>query len=361
MWQTPINPEIYDCFHCLPKIALHRHLEGSLRLGTLLEVSQRIEGLNLPVQTIDEMRGLVTMANRRGTSKTYLQNFEILRLFFRSQELIQRYAGEVVADAAADNIRYLELRFTPRALSQVSGFDMAEVTGWVCDAVAQAAAAYRITARLILSMNRNESLEIGERIAQIAVDHRDRGVVGLDLAGYEDTHPTQPFGSIFVRAKQAGLGITVHAGEWRGPESVRYAIENLIADRIGHGVRVVENSDVTRLAWERGTVFEVCPTSNIQSGIAPDLAHHPLRDMFYLNLKTTLDTDNTCVSAVTLTDEMYRAHMAMGFSLDDIKHLTLNAARAAFLPAEERAALVAEFERLLAEAPVLHLEAGVVL
>lgn len=340
--------EHHMCFHRLPKVALHRHFEGSLRLETLMEVKENV-GLDVQVDTIDQLRGMVTMANRRGTSQTYLSNFKILRQFFRSQELIQRYAREVVADAAADNIRYLELRFTPRALAQVSGFDFSEVTDWVCDAVAEACAEHGIITRLILSMNRNESLEIGEGIAQTAVDHKDKGVVGLDLAGGEDTHPTQPFGSIFVRAKQEGLGITVHAGEWSGPESVRYAIENLVADRIGHGVRVIENSDIARLARERGMVFEVCPSSNIQSGIAPDLWHHPLRDMFFLSLRTTLNTDNTCVSAVTLSEEMYRVHTEMGFGLAELKQMTMNAARAAFIPEAERALLVTEFETALTE------------
>jgi adenosine deaminase len=348
--QQQTDPDRLTLLHRLPKVALHRHLEGSLRLETLLEVNQT-EGLNLPARTVDEMRGLVTMANQRGTFRNYLQKFKVLRLFYRSPELIDRFAYEAVADAAADHIRYFELRFNPRALSQDCDFGFEEVTGWVCDAVARASADHDIITRLLLTMNRHESLEIGESIAQAAVDFKGRGVVGLDLAGNEREFPIRPFGPIFVQAKQDGLNITVHAGEWTGADTVRYAIENLYADRVGHGVRVIEDSAVARLARERGIVFEVCPTSNLQSGVVREATQHPLRDMFSLNLTTTVNTDNTCVSDITLTQEIDHAVENLGFSLRDVKQLTLNAARAAFLPEAERQALVAGFESALAEFP----------
>jgi adenosine deaminase len=344
------DPERRQLLHSLPKVALHRHLEGSLRLDTLVEIAHQ-DGLDVPARTVEEMRSLVTMANRQADQRTYLRKFQVLRLFHRSPKIIWRFAYEVVADAAADNVRYLELRFTPRALAQVRGFPLAEVTDWVCDAVEHAVRDYGVKTRLILSMNRHERLEIGETIAQMAVDRKDKGVVGLDLAGYEMDFPAKPFGSLFAWAKQAGLGITIHAGEWTGPKTVRDAIENLAADRVGHGVRVVEDASVARLARDRGIVFEVCPSSNVQSGVVCDISQHPLRDMFSLNLLTTINTDNTCVSAVTLTDEMENIMDGLGFSLRDIKAMLLNAAQAAFLPEEERQPLLEQFKKELTDVP----------
>jgi adenosine deaminase len=291
------------------------------------------------------------MANRRGNHRAYLQKFHILRLFYRSPELISRFAYEVVSDAAADGVRYLELRVTPKALAQDCGFAFEEVTRWVCDAIMRASADHDIRVGLILSMNRHESLEIGEEIARAAAAFKDKGVVGLDLAGNEREYPIRPFGPIFVAAKQDGLGITVHAGEWTGAETVRYAIENLYADRVGHGVRVIEDSAVARMAHERGIVFEVCPTSNVQSSVVRDFEHHPLRDMLFFNLVTTLNTDNTCVSNVTLSEEMDNVIERLGMNLSHIKAMLINAARAVFLPDSERRALVDELSAALDEFP----------
>lgn len=330
-----------EWLHRLPKVELHRHLEGSLRLDTLLELARHDgNGIDVPARSLDEMRALVTMADRRGDNRAYLQKFSILRLFYRSPEIISRFAYEAVADAAADNVRYLELRFTPRALAAVCGFPFEEVTDWVCEAVSRSAADHHLTARLILSINRHEGVEIGEAIAQVAIDRQCVGVVGLDIGGDEAAYSARPFGSLLVQAKQAGMGITMHAGEWDGARSVRDAIEYWHADRIGHGVRVIEDSSVTQMARDRGIVFEVCPTSNIQSGVAQSIALHPLRDMFDLGLRTTLNTDNTCVSAVTLTDEMEIISDGLGFALADIKKMQRTALESAFLPEAERAVLL---------------------
>ena len=347
--QTP-DPRRHDRLRQLPKVELHRHLEGSLRLETLLEVAQQ-RGLAAPVHSIEAMRTLVTMAGQRGDYRAYLDRFHTLRQFFRSLDVIWRFAYEAVADAAADNVRYLELRFTPRALGEASGAPYEAVTDCVCEAVARAAADHGITARLIISMNRHEAVEIGEAVTRVAVDRQSQGVVGLDIAGNEVEFPARPFGSLLVQAQQAGLGVTIHAGEWDGPQSVRDAIENWSAQRIGHGVRVMEDPAVAQLAYERGVAFEICPTSNVQSGVARDISSHPLRAMYRTGLRVTLNTDNTCVSDVTLSREMATVMEGLGFNLGDIRQMVRTAAESAFLPENERQALCAELAGALAQLP----------
>ena len=181
-------------------------------------------------------------------------------------------------------------------------------------------------------------------MAQIAVDRKGRGVVGLDIGGDEANFPTKPFAALFHEAKRAGLGITIHAGEWSGPEAVRDAIENLGADRIGHGVRVVEDPVVVALARERGTVFEVCLTSNLHSGVVQRLADHPLREMLSLNLKTTLNTDDPSISDIALTDEYETAIEDLGLSLAEIQTFILTAVGSAFRPPADKARLVSQFQ-----------------
>jgi adenosine deaminase len=262
--------------------------------------------------------------------------------------VIQRVAQEAVEDAAADNIKYMELRFTPKALSKLMSFPFDQVVDWVCQAVDAAQRTCDIKVRLIVSMNRHESVKEGERALQAALAHRDSGVVGLDLAGQEAGYSAAPFFPVFKQAKQAGLGITVHAGEWAGPGNIRDAIVHMGATRIGHGVRVVEDSTVTQLARERGTVFEVCPTSNIQSGSVVSKQHHPLRDMADLGLRTTINTDDPSVSNITLSDELLFSVQELGLSLDEAKQVILNGAKSAFLPEDERTALVSYFSEALA-------------
>jgi adenosine deaminase len=218
----------------------------------------------------------------------------------------------------------------------------------VCASTAKAAAEYDIEVRLILSMNRHESTEIGEKVLETALDFRDRGVVALDLAGNESGFSAAPFDKVFKKVKEAGFGITIHAGEWAGSDNVRHAIEHLYADRIGHGVRAVEDKSVCKLVLERGIVLEVCPTSNIHSGVVDKWSQHPLEWLYRNHVLTTLNTDDPLVSNITLSNEFEQVMEKLSFTLDDVKQHILTAAQAAFLPDSERAALVAKFETWLA-------------
>lgn len=344
---TLIDRDLTAAIHALPKIDLHRHLEGSVRLETLIEIAREYE-IEMPEYDIETLRPFVQMMpGETRNSRHFLAKFHTLRQFFRSPEVIRRITREAIADAAADNIKYLELRFTPRALSNILECPFDAVIEWVCSAVEQAAADHDIQVRLILSMNRHESVDIGRDVVKAAVAYRDRGVVAIDLAGDEQGFPAAPFRPLFEEAKSAGLGVTVHAGEWAGAPNVREAIEHLCADRVGHGVRVAE--DPAMIAWliERSIVLEVCPTSNVQSGVVEDWPLHPLARLFRQGVITTINTDDPVVSGITLTNEISLAVEHMAFSLSDVRQTILNAARSAFLPDVERYNLVAQFESWL--------------
>ena len=277
----------------------------------------------------------------------FLSKFPVLRNFYQAPEVIDQVAYEVVAAAARDNIKYMELRFTPPALAHARGFSFQEVTDWVCAAVARAQRDFAIKVRLIMCLNRHEGPDVGEKLVQIAVDYADRGFVGVDLAGDEVGFPARPFGPLFFEARRSGLGVTIHAGEWMGPENIRDAIENMGAQRIGHGVRVVEDSNVAHLAREMGVAFEVCPTSNLQSGVIGSLEEHPLPDMYFPGLPVTLNTDDPCVSGIPLANEFSVAAEGLGFDEEALKQIILNAVQASFLPADERAELAAWYRQAL--------------
>lgn len=340
-------------FRQMAKIDLHRHLEGSLRLSTLREIAREY-AIPLPDGTLAAQ--VQVQPSDPLTAANFLSKFLVLRQFYRTPEMIARVTAEAVADAAADGIVYLELRFTPAALARQQGFALAEVMDWVAAAAAEAAAAEAaaaesaeteaagrrpITVRLIASVNRHEPVELAEKVAALAAQRMDRGVVGLDLAGNEADYPMLPFAGVFREARESGLRITVHAGEWGGPENVRQAILDLQAERIGHGDRVLEDAWVTALARERGAALEVCLTSNYQSGVVPALRAHPLPRLIDAGLKVTLNSDDPSISGITLSDEYRVACGELGLSAEALGACIRNAARSAFLPPEQSRALEA--------------------
>jgi adenosine deaminase len=333
--QSPLPVEFYQT---LPKVDLHRHLEGSLRLNTLREVGLS-HGLDLP--NTNRLRELVQVNKDEAfTFENFLSKFQTLRLFYRSPDIISRLTREAVADAAADNVRYLELRFTPAALGRAEQFPLGEVMDWVIDGAGKAEADFGVKTRLIASVNRHESPELAEQVARLAAERCARGIIGLDLAGDEAHFSGLLFSGVFKEARQAGLHITVHAGEWAGAENVSEAITQLGAERIGHGVRVLEDPSATALARERGTTFEVCITSNYQSGVVPALTVHPLPRMISLGLNATINTDDPSISQIKLSDEYRLACEDLGLSIKTLQERVLAAAQAAFLPGEERQRLV---------------------
>lgn len=338
---TPLN-----LYKTLPKVELHRHLEGSLRLQTMLDVANA-HGITLP----DSILGLSDMVQVQEadpfTFQNFLAKFNTLRLFYKSPDVIHRVTREAVEDAARDNVRYMELRFTPVALSRAERFPLHDVMDWVCTSAAAAAEEFGIRVRLVVSVNRHESLELAEQVAWLAAEHIEHGIVGMDLAGNEAEFPAKPFAGIMNEARQAGLHLTIHAGEWSGAQNVREAIEELGAERIGHGVRVMEDASVVAMARECGTAFEVCVTSNYQSGVIPALSDHPLPRMLLADLNVTLNTDDPSVSRIDLSHEFKLAREDLGLPIDVLKQRVVAAAKASFLPEDEISELVGGLEKEL--------------
>jgi adenosine deaminase len=330
----------------MPKVELHRHLEGSLRLGTMLDIA-RAHQISLPEST-NRLSPLVQVQEDEPfTYQNFLAKFTTLRMFYRSQEVIQRITFEAIEDAARDQVGYMELRFTPVALSRAEGYPLGQVIDWVCESTHQAEEKLGIQVRLIVSVNRHESTELAEQVARLAADRINKGVVGMDMAGNEAEFSGKPFAGIFHEARQAGLRITVHAGEWGGASNVREAIEVLDAERIGHGVRIMEDPNMVALARERQTVFEVCVTSNYQTGVVTNLASHPLMKMLEAGLNVTLDTDDPSISQITLSNEYQQACEELGLPLSVLKERVLASGRAAFLPEKEKTALVERLKKEL--------------
>jgi adenosine deaminase len=340
------NKVTRSALQAMPKIDLHRHLEGSLRLNTLFDIAREYN-LSFPCESAEALRPFVQITNDRPDHEIFLSKFGVLRHFYRSPEIIHRVVYEAIADAAADNVHYLELRFSPQALSRVADFDLGEVTDWVIFATETAARDFNIEVNLITTLVRHEPFEQACYVAEIACARAGKGIVGLDLAGDEIKFPPAPFIPIFKKAKEAGLGVTIHAGEWASADGVGEAIEQLYSDRIGHGVRAVENEAIARMAVENNIAFEVCLTSNLQTGVMQHMHQHPLHKMLDFGMMVTLNTDDPTVSNISLTDEYIIAVEQLGMKYEDLRAMTLNAAKAAFLSENGRSRLTTYFEKLL--------------
>lgn len=320
---------------------LHRHLEGTLRLATMLDVARQ-HGISVP-EDFPSLSNLVQMQDDESFSfRNFLSKFNTLRLFYRSPDVIHRITREAIEDAAKDNVKYLELRFTPVALSRAERFPLNEVMDWVILSAREAAAEFGIKVRLIPSVNRHEGPELAEQVAWLAAERLGRGVVGIDLAGNEAEFESRPFYGVFREARQAGLRIAIHAGEWGPAANVREAMEALGADRIAHGVRVIEDPDISELARQRHIPFEVCVTSNYQSGVVAEQGAHPLPRMLDMGLNVTINTDDPSISRITLSHEYHVVCDDLGVSADALKNCIVAAAQAAFLPDDEREQLAAE-------------------
>jgi adenosine deaminase len=332
------SPTSFPFYRELPKIELHRHLEGSLRVRTMMEV---VRAHNLDVKDTGYLRPLVQVEQDDPyTFENFLAKFGTLRLFYKSPEIIQRITREAVEDAAADNVRYLELRFTPVALSRAEGFSIARVTDWVIESTREAESDFDIKVGLIASINRHEDLALAEEVTEVALDRVGTGVVGLDLAGNEADFPAAPFFPLLREARKGGLKLTIHAGEWSGADNVREAIEDLEVDRIGHGIRVLEDPRAVQLARESRVPFEVCITSNLHSGVVGKITEHPVRKMLLENLNVTINTDDPSISRITLGDEYRLVREELGLPVWTLRERVLAAGRAAFLPDRDRQKLV---------------------
>lgn len=335
-----------DVLAAWPKIDLHRHLEGSLRLSTLAEIAKE-HGVDLPRWDLEAIRPYVQVVDEDPDFQGFLSKFKLLRRFYSTREAVMRVAYEAVADAATDNIKYLELRFNPVALAKVQGFSYEEVAEWVLSATKNAQQDYDIQTRLIAQIGRDEGIDVARQVAEVAAAFQDQGFVGIDLAGDEVGFSAARFAEVFQWAKTQGLYVTVHAAEAGHASNIREAIELLGADRIGHGVRAMEDLSVMDLVIRHNITLEMCPTSNLQTGVISSLGQHPLWAYQQVGIRVTINTDDPSVSSTTLTDEYMVALRGIGIPLRAVKQMVLTAAQAAFLPEPERQRLVDWFHQAL--------------
>jgi adenosine deaminase len=328
----------------LPKAELHVHLDGSLRPETLLELG-RSAGVELPASDPASIRTAFRADDARNLGE-YLQRFALTVAVLQTPEALERVAFEMVADAAADGVRCLEVRYCP-LLSTANGLTLDETIAAIGRGLRRGATAHPVASAMICCTLRHLQPADSEAIAEAAVRHREDGVVGFDIAGDESAFAAAPHRGAFGIAARGGLGITAHAGEAAGPESIAEAIFDCQAQRIGHGTRLVEDPSLLAYVRDRKIPIEVNLSSNVQTRVVPSADRHPLRRFLDEGLTVTLCSDNWLMSDVTLSSEYALATASLALTSADIASLVLNGFGAAFLPQPERERLASEAAREL--------------
>ena len=335
------SPEI---IRSVPKVLLHDHLDGGLRPATVLDLARDVGYSALPTRDPAELGRWFRTGANQGNLELYLAGFDHTLAVMQTREALARVAAECAEDLAEDGVVYAEVRFAPE-LHVTKGLSLDEVVEAVLEGFRQGTDGRPIRVYGLLTAMRTAARSL--EIAELAVRHRDEGIVGFDIAGAEKGSPPTVHLDAFHYVQRANFHITIHAGEAFGLPSIWEALQICGADRLGHGVRIVDDIEVDadgtvalgRLASyvrDRRIPLEMCPTSNVQTGAAPSLAEHPIGLLRRMHFRVTVNTDNRLMSGVTLSSELHTVAETFGYSLGDLEWLTLNAMKSAFAHFDER-------------------------
>ncbi|HLM73193.1 MAG TPA: adenosine deaminase [Polyangiaceae bacterium] len=319
-----------EFFQKLPKTDLHVHLDGSLRLETIVDLAKR-HRVELPSTDPAELRSIMNLGQNCGSLVEYLKAFDVTLRVMQNEDALFRVAYELAEDAARENVRYMEVRYAPMLHTRL-GLRITNVVEAVLAGLRSAHDTLGIESNVIVCGIRNISPQSSLEMAELAVAYKGRGVVGFDLAGAEYDHPAKHHKAAFQLVRDNNINCTIHAGEAYGPESIAQAIHVCGAHRIGHGCRLREDGDLLHYINDHRICLEVCPSSNVQTGAVRDLASHPMKLYEALGLRVTVNTDNRLVTDTTVSHELWHCHTKMGMTLKDIKSIVVAGFKSAFLP-----------------------------
>lgn len=328
----------------LPKVLLHEHLDGVLRPKTIIELAKSGNYYRLPTENPFQLAQWFHQGANHGNLPKYLEGFAHTIAVMQTEEALERVAYEQAEDLSKDGVVYFETRFAPIFHTQ-KGLTHQQVVFAVLKGLEHGRKDFGITSGLIICAMRN--MDVSLEMAELAVDFRQRGVVGFDLAGEEGGFPPKKHVDAFHYIQRENFNITIHAGEGFGKESIWQAIQYCGAHRIGHGTRLIDDmaiadghtvrlGDLAQYVLDKRIPLEICLISNVHTGAACSVAEHPFGIFFRQKFRVTLNTDNRLMSDTTMTKEFQVAAEAFGLTLDDFEKITINAMKSAFLPYDKR-------------------------
>ncbi len=329
----------------MPKTDLHCHLDGSLRIDTILDLAKK-QNVELPSTDPKKLKEILVPGLNCPSLVEYLKPFDITLSVMQEAEAIERIAYELAEDAAAENVRYLEVRFSP-VLHLQKGLKLPEIVDAAIAGLKRAEHDFDIKTGLIICGMRNINPETSVLLAELTIAYKNRGVVAFDLAGAEENYPAKDHIEAFYLTLNNNVNCTAHAGEAYGPESIHQAIHYCGAHRIGHGTRLKEDGDLLNYVNDHRIPMEICLTSNIQTKAASSFETHPLRFYYEIGLRVTLNTDSRLISDTDVTNELWLAAKYAELNMDDIKNIIVSGFKSAFLPVKEKKLLLERVNREL--------------
>jgi adenosine deaminase len=323
-----------------PKAELHCHLDGSMRLETMLDLAKQQGKMDvLPADSIDGLRDELRGVAESDTLESYLAWFQYTIPLLQTKNAIRRSAYELAADNAAENVRYLEVRYSP-ILHIEEDLTLEEVNEAVLDGLQQAESDLNIRTSLIICGLRDRFESASMRLAEMAVEHRHKGIVAFDLAGGEAGNPPKGHLHAFYHARNNLLNLTIHAGEAWGPDSIRQALFYCGAHRIGHGISLRKDPELMQYFADHRIPLEICPSSNVHTQAVPSLEAHPIETYVRSNIPVTVNTDNRLFSRTSVTEELWRVYQHCNLEASDLREIALNGFRYAFLPYRQKQSLL---------------------
>jgi adenosine deaminase len=326
-----------------PKAELHVHLDGCLRPQTMLELA-RAQGIHLPADTPEALARALSVKHAKNLEE-YLTRYTITLSVMQTAAALERVAYEFVQDVAAEHVRYVEARYSP--LLHRPALTLAQAIEAALRGFRRAEMETGTKVGVIVCGIRTMPPAMSLELARVAADYRAEGVVAFDLAGAERGHPAADHREAFAFSAQHALACTCHAGEGDGPDSIRQALHVCGAQRIGHGTRLGEDPSLLDEVVAHGIPLEMCLTSNVHTHVVESVASHPFRRYLEQGVRVTLNTDGRLMDGITLTDEYYAAHAALGITPEQLARVVLHACEAAFLPEPEKIALIARVQNEL--------------
>src|SRR3954454_17008228 len=344
---TPDIPVTDELLHALPKTDLHCHLDGSLRLRTMLELAEE-QGVRLPADSEDGLARAMKIGERHGCLEEYLKGFDITLSVLQTEDALYRAAYELALDAAAENWRLIEVRYAP-VLHLQKGLKPTVVVEAVLEGLRAATRETGILAGVLVCGIRNMSPDTSLRLAELSVAYKNRGVLGFDLAGAEHGNPAKDHQEAFQLILNNNINCTVHAGEAYGPPSIAQALHYCGAHRIGHGVRLREDGDLLNYVNDHRVPIECCPSSNVQTGAVADMATHPFKFYLDFGIRVTINTDNRLITNTTVTRELSIVSRQFGLDASDIRNILVAGFKSSFPPFHDRAQLARKVQNEMAE------------
>ena len=319
-----------DFLKRLPKTDLHVHLDGSVRLDTILELAEQYH-VDLGTDDADKLAKSIHMGEPCRDLRDYLKAFDVTLSVLQHEDALYRAAYELAEDAAKENVRLMEVRYSP-ILHTREGLALTRIVEAVRSGLDDARREYGILCNIIICGIRHIAPAESLRLAELVCAYQNRGVVGFDLAGAEDDSPAKRHREAFYMIRNNNVNSTIHAGEAYGPSSIHQAIHVCVAHRIGHGTRLREDGNLLNYVNDHRIPLEVCLSSNVQTRAVEDFKSHPLKFYFDFGVRVTINTDNRLVTDTTITKEYQRAVETFGFDALDVKQLVINGFKSAFLP-----------------------------